>query len=184
MSIVKTAKGVQALEGKQGMPPRMRQLLILCNGKRSATELGQIFGADTPAQLQQLEAAGLISGVSKPVPAGGGNAPPPRAKNRSLAACKVYVLDLLQLQQSEGAGHVATTLRGSSNPQQMLELMLVTLDLILTRSGERYVERVAQRLFEIVPDEHLDILIHMAIDMQIPVLRAVAMPYQALLQPA
>lgn len=188
MHIEKTADGILALEERGKLSPKERQLLILCNGARSLADLVDIFGQDCVAILDQLESVGLLRGVqqAKPEPPPVLDAPagPKRAKNRSLAACKIYVIDVLQFQQTEGAKHIVQTLRESDEPQKILELILVALDLIEERSGERYVERVANRIFEIVPDEYLNGFIRLTYEMRIPILELVARPYIGLLAPA
>ncbi|THT98678.1 hypothetical protein E9531_13980 [Lampropedia puyangensis] len=191
MNIEKTARGVFALEERNKMAPKERQLLILSNGKRSLQDLVDIFGSDCLALLEKLQADGLLRGVQRAMPkASSASAPirndlpagPKRAKNRSLAACKIYVMDVLQLQQNEGARHIVQSLRESDDAKHILELLLVALDLILERSGERYVERVANRVFEIVPDEHLNLFIRLTFELHIPILDLVARQYVGLLE--
>lgn len=192
MTIEKTANGVFALEARSQLAPKERQLLILSNGARSLADLVDIFGKDCVPLLEKLEQAGLLRGVSqaKPMPPATPAAPidtaagPKRAKNRSLAACKIYVIDLLQLQQTEGAIQVVHSLRQSDEPRSILELIVVALDLILERSGERYVERVANRVFEIVPDEQLNLFIRLTLELHIPILDLVVRPYVGLLAEA
>lgn len=190
MNIEKTADGIFALEERSRLAPKERQLLILSNGARSLTDLVDIFGEDCVPLLEKLELAGLLRGVIQAKPAPPPAAPvdtlngPKRAKNRSLAACKIYLIDLLQLQQTEGASHVAQSLRQSEDPRSILELILVALDLIQERSGERYGERVANRVFEIVPDEHLNLFIRLTFELNIPILVLVARQYVGLLAEA
>lgn len=64
----KTAKGTEAIANRQlGLPPKLRSLLIMVDGKRSYTDLsglGGVFG-DCEAMLSQLADDGLIeTGVS------------------------------------------------------------------------------------------------------------------------
>lgn len=191
MTIEKTASGVFALEARSQLAPKERQILILSNGARSLSDMVDIFGQECVPLLEKLEQAGLLRGVSQaPPPApvvavpSNAQAGPKRAKNRSLAACKIYVIDLLQLQQNEEAIQVVHALRQSDDPHSILELILVALDLILARSGERYVERVANRVFEIVPDEQLNAFIRLTLQLHIPILDLVARPYVGLLAEA
>lgn len=191
MTIEKTASGVFALEARSQLAPKERQILILSNGARSLADMVDIFGKDCVPLLKKLEQAGLLRGVSQtpppaPVIAVPSNAAegPKRAKNRSLAACKIYLIDLLQLQQNEEAIQVVHSLRQSDEPHSILELILVALNLILERSGERYVERVANRVFEIVPDEQLNMFIRLTQQLHIPILDLVARPYVGLLAEA
>lgn len=191
MTIEKTASGVFALEARSQLAPKERQILILSNGARSLADMVDIFGKDCVPLLKKLEQAGLLRGVSQPPPpapvvAVPSNAieGPKRAKNRSLAACKIYLIDLLQLQQNEEAIQVVHSLRQSDEPPSILELILVALNLILERSGERYVERVANRVFEIMPDEQLNVFIRLTQQLHIPILDLVARPYVGLLAEA
>lgn len=64
----KTAKGTEAIANRHsGLPPKLRSLLIMVDGKRSYTDLsglGGVFG-DCEAMLSQLADDGLIeTGVS------------------------------------------------------------------------------------------------------------------------
>ncbi|KKW69248.1 hypothetical protein AAV94_00485 [Lampropedia cohaerens] len=185
MSIEKTAKGRLALESRVRMAPRARQLLLLCDGRRTLAELTAIFGTGTEQALLQLQAAGLLRGVDQPAAAvRESGAMPPRARTRSLAACKVYAVDILQLQQDAAASHLVGQLRQCEQPQPILELVLVALHLILERSGERYAERVAGRIFEIVPDAHLGRFVELAEGTRVPVLQLLAQRYRRCLMPA
>lgn len=68
----KTAKGTEAIANRHsGLPPKLRSLLIMVDGKRSYTDLsgvGAILG-DFEALLSQLAEDGLIEAAASAVPA-------------------------------------------------------------------------------------------------------------------
>jgi hypothetical protein len=68
----KTAKGAEAIANRHsGLPPKLRSLLIMVDGKRSYSDLSGVAAAlgDSEALLSQLTDAGLIEPVSAAVPA-------------------------------------------------------------------------------------------------------------------
>ena len=67
----KTAKGTEAIANRHsGLPPKLRSLLIMVDGKRSYNELavlGSVLG-DCEALLSQLADDGLIEGAGSAAP--------------------------------------------------------------------------------------------------------------------
>lgn len=62
----KTPRASEALARRDpALTPRMRSLLILIDGRRSADELTKLAGTDTPALLAELSALGMVSGASR-----------------------------------------------------------------------------------------------------------------------
>lgn len=60
---VKTAAGVDEISTRQrGLPPRLRRLLILVDGRRDHSELAALLGGEAvAAQLEELAEAGLVA---------------------------------------------------------------------------------------------------------------------------
>ena len=92
-----------------------------------------------------------------PAPAAPQAAAMPRAggPRRSLPACKMYLLDMLQLQRSAEAAELRTVIQCAAGEAELLEALLQALRLILASSAPGYGARVAQRLAEILPLEAL-----------------------------
>jgi len=79
---------------------------------------------------------------------------PPGAR-RSLAACKMYMLDMLQLQRTPDAAELRTAIQCASDAGPLVDALLQALRLIVSASSASYGERVTQRLTEILPLEEL-----------------------------
>lgn len=68
----KTAKGAEAIANRHsGLPPKLRSLLIMVDGRRSYADLSGVAAVlgDSEALLSQLTDAGLIEPVSAAAPA-------------------------------------------------------------------------------------------------------------------
>lgn len=123
------------------------------------------------ARAEQIRAAAI---ATAPVPPGAGqaSAPPtmvvapatqhPQAHashapgtRRSLAACKMYMLDMLQLQRTPDAAELRVAIQCTTEPMPLVDALLRALRLIVATSNAGYGERVAQRLAEILPLEAL-----------------------------
>src|SRR5262245_60397110 len=128
MRLSKTEKARDALDaGRAGdVDLRDRRVLILADGKRTRAELIAMLGSDRAASIDRLMQAGYLaptkdvepeiaaptlremittrelpampaaSPAREPAPA---SAAAPPAKRRSLAAAKMYLIDMLQLQR-------------------------------------------------------------------------------------
>jgi len=84
-------------------------------------------------------------------PAPGNNSPRPAGARRSLAACKMYLLDMLQLQRTPQAAELRTAIQCATDPGLLVDALLQALRLIVATSNASYGERVTQRLTEILP---------------------------------
>lgn len=181
MLIQKTPAAALALAERAACSVRERQLLIMCNGQRSTHDILMLLGAETQPILLNLERKGLLTGVSPTAQASSASpAPvkPTRAKNPSIAASKIYVLDLLQLQQNDGANKIAQSLREATEHADILDWIVTALDVILERSGESYGERVSQRVFEVIPDSLLEAFINTALRLNAPLFNRMAQSYR------
>ena len=183
MLIHKTPAAAQALAERAACSVRERQLLIMCNGQRSTHDILALLGAETQPILLNLERKGFLTGVSLPqraqtASASPAAAKPTRAKNPSIAASKIYVLDVLQLQQNDCAKKIAQSLREATVHADILDSIVTALNAILERSGESYGERVSQRVFEVIPDGLLEEFINTALRLDAPLFNRLAQSYR------
>lgn len=118
------------------------------------------------ARAEQIRAASLAPATAIPAPAvtssppraDGTTAAPaahPAGARRSLAACKMYMLDMLQLQRTPEAAELRAAIQCATDPALLVEALLQALRLIVSASTPSYGERVTQRLAEILPLEAL-----------------------------
>ena len=81
--------------------------------------------------------------------------PRPAGARRSLAACKMYLLDMLQLQRTPEAAELRAAIQCTTEPALLVDALLQALRLIVATSNASYGERVTRRLLEILPLEAL-----------------------------
>ncbi|ARU04447.1 hypothetical protein CCO03_06935 [Comamonas serinivorans] len=79
---------------------------------------------------------------------------PPRAR-RSLAATKMYLVDVFQKQREEASRAITLSLQRCSDEASLLEAMLPALKHLHAQSGASYASRVVRHLLDILPDELL-----------------------------
>jgi hypothetical protein len=79
----------------------------------------------------------------------------PAGTRRSLAACKMYLLDMLQLQRTPEAAELRAAIQCATEPVLLVDALLQALRLIVATSNASYGERVTRRLMEILPLEAL-----------------------------
>lgn len=82
----------------------------------------------------------------------------PAASRRSLAATKMYVIDMLQLQRNAESASLAVSIRTSRDPDQLIAAVLAALRYIQRSSNASYGRRVAERLAEVIPEEFMPTL--------------------------
>jgi hypothetical protein len=165
-----------------------RRILILSDGRRSLEDIAALLGADArPVALRLVEqhflapsalAATLVhdtarnaSGPSRDAmpeavsvssdiaPA----APPapaavPAATRRSLAATRMYVLDMLQLQRGPEAASARAAIQASVGHEAMLAAVLLGLQHMQHATNASYSQRVFDRVAEIIPEDALPVL--------------------------
>lgn len=181
----KTEKGRQLLQSHDGsLDLRERRVLIMCDGQRDQAALDQLFNEDLRSTLQRLQALGLLEGdasVARPAPAAARSAPasmrpaapasapaaapappsqPAPAGNtrRSLVAAKMYMLDMLALQRGDEANALRLQLQVSREPEAMLNGFAAALRFMENHAAMSIVERMRQRLLEVLPEEYLPAL--------------------------
>lgn len=164
MRLDKTDKGRQALlDGvSSGLGLQARRILILADGRRDMAALEALLGAGIrPAIGVLVEEGYLADGIASPVPAPDGIATPAPAPpaaagpRRSLAASKMYLLDMLQLQRTPEAAELRATIQCADGPAQQVDALLHAMGQLLLSNATSYGPRVAARLAEILPEEAL-----------------------------
>jgi len=181
MRLGKTVKARDALAvGKAGaLDLRDRRILILADGQRTREEVTAMLGADSAHAIDRLlregylgvpeGAASIAAAVpfapsapfvaTAPAPAAAPAAPradpaPVRAR-RSLAAAKMYLLDMLQLQRNGEAAALRLAIQTTSDQEVLVDRLLEAMRHLLATSTASYGERVLQRFSEVLPEENL-----------------------------
>lgn len=97
-----------------------------------------------------LPATSAAAGDARPA-----TAPRPR---RSLAASKMYVLDLLQLQRDLRMAECRTEIQCAQDTDEIAAALLAGVRHLLRQAPPGYGQRVIERLSDILPEEHLPAL--------------------------
>jgi hypothetical protein len=166
MRLDKTDKGRRALlDGvSAGLGLQARRVLILADGRRDLAALEALLGAgirpaiDVLVQEGYLTGAGAASAPASPAvstTASASGAPAPTAPRRSLAASKMYLLDMLQLQRTPEAAELRAAIQCATGPAEQVEALLHAVRELLLSNATSYGPRVAARLAEILPEEAL-----------------------------
>ena len=166
MRLAKTSKARDALDaGKAGaVDLRERRILILADGKRTREELIAMLGDTSAASIERLVREGYLASAddwvrtlppvaTAPRPAVAAVQAP--AKRRSLAAAKMYLIDMLQLQRSPTAVELRLAIQSTSEPGALLDRLIDALTYLVSTSQPSYGERVLARFAEVVPEEAL-----------------------------
>ncbi len=183
---VKTERGRALLSDRRALSPRERQLLVLADGRRSTAELSRWLGFSVEPVLNELVSNGYLerargqwttatppdrppareggplmpalSPVAAPVAADKpGNASLGDSR-RSLAASKMYVVSLMQMLRDADAASLAVSLHCAQAPEELVDVLAASLAYMHQRSGPDYAARVAARLMEVMPKDHLPAL--------------------------
>ena len=174
----KTALAHTTLEAhRAALGMRQRRLLILCDGQRSVTELTQLMGQDAPAMVVELIREGyLVTGaapaaqVSQTSPSATSARPTatpapcttpaaaaaPPDRRRSMAAARLYLLDILEMQRNPAAAALFHQLQQARGDDDILDALQAALRALPTMTREGFAQRVTQRVLEVLPHEHLD----------------------------
>ena len=163
MQLAKTNKARDALDaGKAGaVDLRDRRILILADGKRTREELIAMLGSTSAQAIDRLVSEGYLASADDwvrtmaPVAPMQRAAPAPTAKRRSLAAAKMYLIDMLQLQRSPTAVELRLAIQSTSEPGALLDRMIDALTYLVGAWQPSYGERVLARFAEVVPEEAL-----------------------------
>jgi hypothetical protein len=173
MQLQKTDKAREALAaGKAGaVEMRDRRILILADGRRTRDELLAMLGAEARPAIERLVQAGFLAaagGDDVRVNAERDVAPPhivreappavvapARASRRSLAAAKMYLLDMLQLHRTGDAAALRLAMQTTSDPGALVDRMVESTAYLLSATKASYGERVLARLSEVLPEDDL-----------------------------
>lgn len=146
---------------------RERQVLILSDGKRSLDAIVSMLGVESLGMIQSLIASGYLSkdkSTASVIPAHPPQAAPPVAppvavqrpvqSRRSMAACKMYMIDMLQLQRTPEAASLAVALQTARDDDERALALVDALAWLRTATKASVCERVAERLKEIIPEAY------------------------------
>lgn len=135
---------------------RQRRALILCDGKRGLGELRALLGDDAPALVAQLQRDGYLHAEqAAPPPPALEAAPAATARRRSLVAARIYLLDMLALQRHPAAAHLHRLLQATREEADTLHALRLALAQLPAMASDGYVQRVRERLREVLPEPHL-----------------------------
>ena len=101
---------------------------------------------------------------------------------RSLAASKMYVVSLMQMLRDPDAASLAVSLHVAQTAEELVRVLADSLAFVHGRSGAEYAARVATRLLEVVPRDHLPALCDALYATAAPALQQVAEAQRARLQ--
>jgi len=105
-------------------------------------------------QRAELAAAAVVARVATPPPALPPAQAPRAASRRSLAATKMYVIDVLQMIREPEAAALATLVHTSSSETELMESLLQVLERLPALTRPSFAHKVCAHLLTIVPDEH------------------------------
>lgn len=144
-----------------------RRILILSDGRRGGAEITDLLGVQAQQALARLLRDGYLADrdMASAAPA---TQPPvapeekrefaaaaPASSRRSIAAAKMYVIDMLQLQRGPEAAAIAGAVRSCRDPDELAAHMLRALRFIHSVANSSLSRRVADRLAEIMPEQYL-----------------------------
>ncbi len=208
MSLIKTEKGRSALMRRDlGLTHRERQILLICNGKRSREEMRGLFTADITQDFKRLFAMNLLIDISKealtpenmsatgtfrvsaigdfpvrrdyhdssmfgelsssfslegvhakPFSTAGNSHQVATASlkpRRSMAAAKMYTLDMLQRMRDMDSPMFAVAIQTSADEVELASNVLDSLSYIYQKSGGSFGVRVFEKVYEIIPEHYL-----------------------------
>lgn len=154
---------------RAGLDMRQRRVLILADGQRSLEALTAMLGADTPLHVAALIRAGYLGlaeeAAPPPRPAHAPAAPTipapvhaPAAHRRSMVAARLYLLGMLELQRHPDALRLHAQLQRAADDHLAVQTMREALQLLPALTSTGYVQRIADRLREVLPEDHLHAL--------------------------
>jgi hypothetical protein len=175
MAPSKTERGRAALQARSAdLSLAERRVLILCDGKRNRDDVVAMLGPNALSAVERLLREGYLAlaGGAVPMPRlvadmgayiapPAANPPAPRApaaratSRRSLAASKMYLLDMLQLQRDAESASLRAEIQTSPSEEEMVYRMLKGLRHLQAVATTGYARRVGKRLAEILPEAHL-----------------------------
>lgn len=175
MALTKTEKGRALLQQHSAtLSLAERRALILCDGKRHRDEVVALLGPTALTALERLLDEGYLAltGITQSPPrlvsvgstsiaskAEAATAPmslPARVTSRrSLAASKMYLIDMLQLQRDADSASLRAEIQTSPSEDELVYRMMKGLRHLQDVATASYARRVGDRLAEILPEQYL-----------------------------
>ena len=153
----KTAKGLAEVDSRaHRLPPRLRGMLILVDGKRDSDDLDRLVAQDAIETLAALAEQGLIEAVGEtlavaepaasygPLPAPG---PVPATRSpRELAALRRQVARALKEELGASAGPLVKRIEGVRSAEDLKPLLSQAVKLVLAARGRTAANAFATRM--------------------------------------
>lgn len=178
MALCKTERGRTALQAHStsGLSLAERRVLILCDGRRYRDDIVALLGPDAVSMLERLLQEGYLAlentapatprlvtvagtAVATPPPVAPQpapmQAPRPAASRRSLAASRMYLVDILQLQRDPESVSLRADIQTSPSEDELVYRMMQGLRHLQAVASASYARRVGDRLAEMLPEPHL-----------------------------
>ncbi len=166
MALTKTDKAKLALQSRDpSLSPRERQLLVLANGTRTRMALAALMEKSIDDAIDRLvglnflvethAALRVTPAPSRSVPIRPAVQQQQPSSRRSLAATKMYTMDMLQLLRDMDASGMAVSLHTSDSEAEFMANVFLAVRLISVKSGPSFALRVLAKLQEIVPQAYL-----------------------------
>lgn len=172
--LAKTVAGVEEIATRtRRVPPRLRTMLILVDGRRSVAELIDAAAGlgDVRQALETLHDEGFVIRVggprpvaavvsrasaqaearSRPAPAPERPANAPRQR-RSLALARLYLLNAMEQSLRHGDQPVRDHLRNATSRAQLV-LAFEMCQEIAGELGVRHIDTIGKNFYEMLPDE-------------------------------
>jgi hypothetical protein len=162
-----------------------RRVLIVSDGERSRDALLAMFGNEAAANIERLLRDGYLEAVQRPgmfaqaasglasmlrsertdrepvdapsaaITAVSAPAPKPAVSRRSMAAAKMYLVDMLQLQRNEESASLRAAIHTAPSEDELVWQLCKALRHLRATTTGSYGERVTARLAEILPEPWL-----------------------------
>ncbi len=164
----KTAAGGEEIATRAGrLPPRLRTLLILVDGRRTLRQLGELVADPAVGEgLTELLARGLITPrpVPAPHPPHAGEpasrasldpktrATAPADRRRSLALARFYLLDAMEQSLRTRDVAIREQLRQATTRDELLQAF-ARCRVIAAEVGVAHVTTIEMRFMDMLPEE-------------------------------
>ena len=175
--LVRTPRAVERLQGRSArdgetgreteaasIQARFRERVVSATRRFTAPHAGH--SADSPVTAQQRPATSGQQAV-RPAPragAGLGDVPVRRLARRSLAASKMYMLDMLQLLRSPEASALAVVIHTCQDDEALAGSLVEALHFVDRSAGRGFASKVLAQLRNTFPESLLPLLETGAID--------------------
>ena len=174
MRLQKTQAGRDALQRRdRSLHPRERQILVITNGSQTRAQMLDLLGADAEALVEHLLQLGLLEVQSVVAPAiyplpqrsahvipitqassAGSQPSVAPAHKRSLAATKMYCIDVLLLLREIDAYVAVRAIQDSSSEADLIEHIAAAVCFVREKTSVSYALKILNRMQEIVPEGH------------------------------